>query len=193
MFVLWENGQQSNEPLKIFGKDAPVDCSLYAKKHWLLNKPGWRRFKLIAKREALLLRLVRQVILCLFCMSPKYKFGYDVPCDIQHALDLDKEMGNNQWAEAIRKEQDQFQEYEAFIDKGKFHVPRYPVGTNKFVFTLFLMLSTLDATRLVVLLMVISPLIHKLIVFILVLFHFNDFERFFSSQSFTTFLLGQLI
>ena len=30
-----------------FCKDAPVDCAKYSKKHGLLNKPGWRRFKLI--------------------------------------------------------------------------------------------------------------------------------------------------
>lgn len=30
-------------------------------------------------------------------MSPKYKFGYEVPKDIQHALELDKAAGSNQW------------------------------------------------------------------------------------------------
>ena len=40
--ILWENGEQSDKPLSVFGKDAPVDCAIYAKKHGLLNKPGWK-------------------------------------------------------------------------------------------------------------------------------------------------------
>lgn len=27
-YVLWENGEETDEPLKIFGKDASVDCAL---------------------------------------------------------------------------------------------------------------------------------------------------------------------
>ena len=136
--VLWENGEHSDEPLKVFGKDAPVDCAIYAKKNGLLNKPGWRRFKRIAKREALLVRLVKQARLRSFCTSPKYKFGYEVPRDIQHALELDQAAGNNRWAEANKKEQDQLREYDAFIDKGKFRLSKIPRGYKQIrVHTIF--------------------------------------------------------
>ena len=40
--ILWENGDETDEPLQKFGDDAPIDCAIYAKKHGLLNKPGWR-------------------------------------------------------------------------------------------------------------------------------------------------------
>ena len=72
--ILWENGEHSDEPLKVFGKDAPVDCAVYAKKHGLLDidKPEGRWFKRIAKRKALLVRLVKQARLQSFCTSPKY-------------------------------------------------------------------------------------------------------------------------
>ena len=38
--MLWENGEKTSEPLKIFAKDAPVECALYAKENGLLDKPG---------------------------------------------------------------------------------------------------------------------------------------------------------
>ena len=40
--VLWENGDKTDQPLQKFGDDASVDCAIYAKKHGLLNKPGWK-------------------------------------------------------------------------------------------------------------------------------------------------------
>ena len=51
VLVLWENGEQTYEPLSILAKDAPIDCAKYAKKKNLLNKPGWKQFKRLAKRE----------------------------------------------------------------------------------------------------------------------------------------------
>jgi hypothetical protein len=31
-----------SEPLNIFGKDDPVTCAVYAHKHGLLEKEGWK-------------------------------------------------------------------------------------------------------------------------------------------------------
>ena len=104
----------------------------------MLDKTGWRRFKWIAKHEALLVQLVKKARLQSFCTSPKYKFGYELPRDIQHALELDRAAGNNQWAEANQKEKDQLQEYKAFIDKGKFHLSKIPHGYKQIrVHTIF--------------------------------------------------------
>ena len=58
--MLWENGGKTNEPLKIFDKDVSIDCASYTKKHVLLKKPGWRKFKRLAKRKALIVCLVKQ-------------------------------------------------------------------------------------------------------------------------------------
>ena len=103
-----------------------------------MNKPGWRNFKRIAKREALLVRLVKQARLRLFRTSPKYKFGYEVPRDINDALELNRAAGNNRWAEANQQEQDLLREYEVFIDKGKFHLSKIPRGYKQIkVHTIF--------------------------------------------------------
>ena len=49
--VLWENGEITDEPLKNFGTNAPVECAIYAKENNLLDTKGWRKFNGIAKRE----------------------------------------------------------------------------------------------------------------------------------------------
>jgi hypothetical protein len=51
VLVEWENGEITSEPLNIFGKDDPVTCAVYARKHGLLEEEGWKRFKGTAKRE----------------------------------------------------------------------------------------------------------------------------------------------
>ena len=49
--VEWENGQFSEEPLSTIAVDAPVSFSIYTKKKGLLDKPGWKHFKHIAKQQ----------------------------------------------------------------------------------------------------------------------------------------------
>ena len=57
--IQWEDGSSITEQtLSQFMEDAPVDCALYAKEKGLLEVDGWRQLKPIAKREALLVRLV---------------------------------------------------------------------------------------------------------------------------------------
>ena len=41
-------------------EDDPVTCAAYAKKHNLLNLPGWKRFKSIAKNQKSLTRAINQ-------------------------------------------------------------------------------------------------------------------------------------
>ena len=56
----WENGEITPEPLGIIGADDPVACAIYARDNGLLDTPGWKRFKTIAKRQKKLLRMVNQ-------------------------------------------------------------------------------------------------------------------------------------
>jgi hypothetical protein len=43
------NGEITSEPLKVVAADDPVSCAIYTRENDLLNKPGWKRFKYIAK------------------------------------------------------------------------------------------------------------------------------------------------
>ena len=47
--IEWENGEITDEPLAIIVADDPITCMIYAKDHDLLDKPGWKCFKGIAK------------------------------------------------------------------------------------------------------------------------------------------------
>jgi hypothetical protein len=54
----WENGDITYEPLKIIAADDP--WAIYARENNLLDKPGWKRFKQIAKREKTFTHMVNQ-------------------------------------------------------------------------------------------------------------------------------------
>ena len=45
VLVKWSTGEETWEPLNIFAQITPVTCASYAKRHDLLNTPGWKRFK----------------------------------------------------------------------------------------------------------------------------------------------------
>jgi hypothetical protein len=45
------NGEITSEPLKVIAADDPVTCAIYACDNDLVNQPGWKRFKQIAKQE----------------------------------------------------------------------------------------------------------------------------------------------
>jgi hypothetical protein len=50
LLIEWENGGITKEPLSIIAVDDPVTCAIYASENGLLNQPGWKRFKHIAKK-----------------------------------------------------------------------------------------------------------------------------------------------
>ena len=60
VLVEWETGETTYEPLDIIAQDDPVTCATYAKENGLLNTPGWKRFKKLAKRNKVLQRAINQ-------------------------------------------------------------------------------------------------------------------------------------
>ena len=46
-----ETGEFTAEPLTIIAADDPMTCAIYAREKDLLDKPDWKRFKGIAKRD----------------------------------------------------------------------------------------------------------------------------------------------
>jgi hypothetical protein len=58
--VLWEDNSETYEPLVKMIKDDPVSCAFYAKENDLLETPGWKSLKRIAKREKKFKRVVMQ-------------------------------------------------------------------------------------------------------------------------------------
>ena len=117
--VEWENGEITYEPLSIIAADDPVTCAMYAKDKNLLSLPGWKRFRNIAKHEKNFTRNVNQTKLRQARRSDQYQFGYLIPRDYNHAMELDKQNGNSKWYDATLLEMSQINEYKVFQNYGK--------------------------------------------------------------------------
>ena len=116
--VEWENGEQTDEPLSIIAEDDPVSCAIYAKENDLLDLPGWKRFRNVAKMQKNLFRDANLAKLRSFSTAPKFKYGYEVPRNYKHAMELDQRNGNTKWADATRLEMELMHSYKVFEDKG---------------------------------------------------------------------------
>jgi hypothetical protein len=114
-YIEWENGETTKEPLQVIAKDDPVTCAIYAKDSGLLDSPGWKQFKSIARRQKKFTRMVNQEKLKSFNNAPKFKNGYEIPRTYEQAMQFDDKNGNTKWQDAIALELQQINEYETFI------------------------------------------------------------------------------
>jgi len=143
--IEWENGEITSEPLSVIAADDPVTCAIYAREHDLLDQEGWKRFKGIAKRDKKLFHMANQAKLCSYHTAPKYKYGYEVPHDFAHAVQIDTKCGNTKWQEATKLERQSQDEYQTFEDRGYKADP--PKGYKKIRVHLVLMSNMMVGTR----------------------------------------------
>lgn len=118
VLVEWETGETTYEPLNMIAKDDPVTCAAYAKRNGLLDTPGWKRFKQLAKREKVIRRMINQTQRQQKRYAPKYKFGVEIPRNHKHAMELQAKYGHRKWSEAEMVEIGQLVDYSSFIDCG---------------------------------------------------------------------------
>jgi hypothetical protein len=111
-----QNGEVTTEPLSITARDDPVLCTIYARDHGLLNFPGWQRFTSLVRVKKKFLRLVNQAKLHSYRTAPKYQYGYEVPRNTQHAIEIDTKNGNANWKGGTALEMSQLKEYQTFKD-----------------------------------------------------------------------------
>ena len=102
--MLWENGETSDEPLSVIAADDPVSCAMYAHDHDLLDLAGWRRFRTLAKRQKNFFRLANLAKIRKFSTRAKYKYGYEIPRDFRHGVEIDERNGNTKWQDATKLE-----------------------------------------------------------------------------------------
>ena len=62
--------------------------------------------------------MANQAKLCSYWTAPKYKFGYEVPQDFAHAVQIDAKCGNTKWQDATTLERQSQDEYKTFEDWG---------------------------------------------------------------------------
>ena len=107
VMIEWENGEITSEPLSTIASDNPVTCAIYARENNLLELPGWKRFRSIAKRQKKMFRMANQAKLRSYRTTPKYQYGFEVPRDYDHAVRIDKQNGNTKWQDATSLEMKQ--------------------------------------------------------------------------------------
>ena len=56
-----------------------MTCAIYAKENGLLDLPGWKQFKSIARRQKKFTCMVNQAKLKSFNNAPKFKNVYEIP------------------------------------------------------------------------------------------------------------------
>ena len=56
--------------------------------------------------------------LCSFSTVPKFKYGYEIPHNYKHAMELDKHNGNTKRADATKLEMELMHRFNVFVDKG---------------------------------------------------------------------------
>ena len=81
VMIEWENGEITSEPLLTIAADDPVTCAIYARENNLLDLPGWKRIKGIAKWQKKMFRMANQAKLRSYRTTPKYQYGFEVPRD----------------------------------------------------------------------------------------------------------------
>jgi hypothetical protein len=87
--IEWENGEITKEPLKKIATDDQVTWAIYVRENDLLDKPGWKHLKYIAKQEKKFTYMVNQAKLRSYNTAPWYKYGFEVPKTYEQSLHLD--------------------------------------------------------------------------------------------------------
>ena len=139
VMVELETGKITEEQLSIIAKDDPVSGAAYTKEQNLLHLPEWNKLKHIAKHQKTLTRAINKTKIRQVRRSVTYQFGYLIPREYKHALELDKMNGNSRWYGATKMELYQINKYQVFIDHGICHygskskrVTNAPQGYQKF-------------------------------------------------------------
>ncbi len=117
--VAWTDGSITWEPLSMMIKCDPVTLAQFAKEHDLLDKPGWKKLKKIARRAKVLQRMVNANKRAQRYNAIVYKFGVRIPRSVKEAYDLDAANGNTYWSDAMKKELGQIIDYKVFRSLGK--------------------------------------------------------------------------
>jgi len=118
--IQWSNGEVTWEPMTVIKTSDPLTVARYAHDNKLVNLKGWKWAKRHHRNPNKFIRMLRIFKAKIKKTFKKYKFGVQVPRNIQEALAIDKEDGNNLWSEAINKEISELMKMNTFIYKDDF-------------------------------------------------------------------------
>jgi len=117
--VDWEDGSSTYEPLNLIAETSSEVLAIYARNNNLLDTPGWKQFRKIAKNKKKNWRLLKQAKLKSYRTAVVYQYGFKVPRTADEAIRFDQENGNTRWQDAMALEMSQLKEYGTFKNLGK--------------------------------------------------------------------------
>jgi hypothetical protein len=121
VFIKWEDGSQSYEPLDAMAADDPLLCMLVQTISWI-PLTGFRHIATaITKKRNEITSMIHQyhVSKGKGTHGTILKFGIQVPCNVKEAYKLDAKNGNTKWQDAMKEEIDARSMFITFIDHGK--------------------------------------------------------------------------
>ena len=71
---------------------------------------------------------MKQARLRFYRVTPRFKYGFEVPKNFEDAKKLDRKNGNTKWQDSNILEHEQLAEYDVFIDRGLFRGCKIPRG-----------------------------------------------------------------
>ena len=89
VLVQWANKERSWIPLSNIASTCPAECAKYASENKLLEEVGWKQFAKLARRQKLMIRLVKQTHRSELRTAPIYQFGVRVPRNHDEAVEFD--------------------------------------------------------------------------------------------------------
>ena len=116
VMVEWESGEVTLESLPFISKDNPVTCTLYAKKHDLLDTTRWKHLKRYTKTSKRLIRAIKQSRIHQVRASARYQHSFQISTDYNHAIRPDKKNSNTHWQDTMDLESSQIHEHKVFKD-----------------------------------------------------------------------------
>jgi len=100
LYVQWKDGSTTWVPLSEMKQSFTIETAQYARDHDLLKEPAfdWWARHVLKKAHTILSKVKTKY------WERSHKYGIRIPKSVKEALAIDKENGDTQWADAIRKE-----------------------------------------------------------------------------------------
>jgi hypothetical protein len=119
--VEWRDGTSSWEPLSALKESNPVEVAEYAIAHGLAEEPAFRWWVpyTLKKRDAIISAVNKRYA------KRTHKYGIRVPKSVEEAFAIDKDNGDNRWAESIQKEMNNVRVAFNILEEGKEVPPGY--------------------------------------------------------------------
>ena len=99
--LLWDNQEETWEPMENIKEDDKFMLAKYAHDKGLIETPGWKWARRITKNPKKFIRMARIFNAMKKRNRPVWKFGVELPRNVEHAFKLDRINGNTLWADAI--------------------------------------------------------------------------------------------